>query len=173
MSNHRAFPGTLSAADLDLYSAFYREYLPRLVAFLVWQGASLSDATDLAQETMIDAYRRWGDIEHPSAWVRRVASRKYARRITTADELAEPEASSPLLPSGFSVSEWEERHDVLRMLAELPPRQRQVMAWTYDGYTASEIAVELNISVDAVRTNLMRARRTLAAKLGLSGGGPR
>ena len=41
------------------------------------------------------------------------------------------------------------------------------MAWTCDGYTPSETAAELNISAEAVRTNLMRARRTLAAHLAL------
>ncbi len=30
------------------FSAFYRECVPTLVAFLVWQGAHLPDATDIA-----------------------------------------------------------------------------------------------------------------------------
>jgi RNA polymerase sigma factor (sigma-70 family) len=162
----------MSTANRDLYIAFYREFVPKLVAFLVFLGASLNDAADLAQETMIDAYRSWSEIEYPRAWAKRVASRKYLRRVAQLEELPEPDAPSPLLPSGLEVSEWEGRHEVLRLLAELPPRQRQVMAWSYDGYTASEIAAELSMTVDAVRTNLMRARRALASKLGLREGGP-
>jgi RNA polymerase sigma factor (sigma-70 family) len=122
---------------------------------------------------MIEAYRSWPVIEHPRAWTKRVASRKYARRVTQVEKPIEPTGLSPLLPSGIDASEWEERHEILGLLAQLPPRQRQVMAWTYDGYSPSEIATELNITADAVRTNLMRARRALAAHLGLSGGGPR
>jgi RNA polymerase sigma factor (sigma-70 family) len=168
-----AAPGTETpSAARDLYVAFYREFVPRLVAYLVFQGASLGDAADVAQEAMIEAYQHWPEIEHPRAWVRRVASRKYGRRIVQVGELPDPVASSPLLPSGLDVARWEQGQEVLRLLAELPLRQRQVMAMTYDGDTASEIAAELNMTVDAVRANLMRARRTLAAKLGVPEGGP-
>ena len=118
---------------LDLYEAFYREFLGRLVIFLVWMGANLSEAADIAQETMIDAYRNWASIEHPGAWAKRVASRKYARHISRVDTVALPESLSPLLAADLDPADWEERHDVLRILSVLPPRQRQVMAWTYDG----------------------------------------
>lgn len=159
-------PG-LSPAAADAYVTFYREFIADLVAFLVWQGARLADAVELAQEAMIEAHRVWSAIRHPRAWTKRVASRKYARLIAQIEEPLEPVNLSLLLPSTLDISEWEERHEVLRLLNLLPPRQRQVMAWTYDGYSPSEIAVELNISSDAVRTNLTRARRTLAARLKL------
>jgi DNA-directed RNA polymerase specialized sigma24 family protein len=43
-----------------------------------------------------------------------------------------PEHSS-LLPSLTNVTAWEQQHEVLRLLDLLPPRQRQVMAWTLEG----------------------------------------
>lgn len=159
-------PG-LSQAAVDAYVTFYREFIPDLVGFLVWQGARLAEAAELAQEAMIEAYRSWSTIKHPRAWAKRVASRKYARLIAQTEEPLESANLSLLLPPSLDISEWEERHEVLRLLNLLPPRQRQVMAWTCDGYTPSEIAAELNISAEAVRTNLMRARRTLAAHLAL------
>ena len=157
-----------AAAGRELYIAFYREYIAKLVAYLVFLGADFRDAADLAQETMIDVYRSWSEIEFPRAWSKRVAARKYARRLTAVKEetVLIAETESPLLPPGLNVAEWEERHEVLRKLAELPIRQRQVMALILDGYTAAEIAGELGLSIDAVRANLMRARRALAAKLG-------
>jgi RNA polymerase sigma-70 factor (ECF subfamily) len=155
----------------DSYAAFYREFITHLVAFLIWQGASLGDAADLAQEAMIEAYRSWDAIEHPRAWTKRVASRKYARQITRVEPV-EPAHLAPLVPAGFDIAEWEEDHEILRFLALLPPRQRQVMAWTYDGYSRSEVAAELNITAEAVRTNLLRARRALAARLRKPGGKP-
>ncbi len=78
-----------------------------------------------------------------------------------------PRTFSLLLSPGIDIPEWEERHEVLRLLNLLPPRQRQVMAWTYDGSSPADIAAELNISAEAVRTNLKRARRTLATHLEL------
>jgi len=155
---------------LNGYVSFYREYVAHLVSFLVWQGAGLNDAAELAQETMIEAYRNWSAIQHPRAWVKRVASRKYARLISRPEQPAEPTGLSPLLPPNLDISEWQERHEVLRLLALLPPRQRQVMAWTFDGYSPRQIANELNITTEAVRTNLKRARRRLAEALGFPEG---
>jgi RNA polymerase sigma factor (sigma-70 family) len=162
-------PGLPQAADS--YAAFYREFITHLVAFLIWQGASLGDAADLAQEAMIEAYRSWDAIEHPRAWTKRVASRKYARQITRVEPV-EPARLALLLPAGFDIAEWEEDHEILRLLALLPPRQRQVMAWTYDGYSPSEVAAELNITAEAARASLMQARRALAAGLRKPGGKP-
>jgi RNA polymerase sigma factor (sigma-70 family) len=154
------------------FSAFYRQFVPTLVAFLVWQGARLPDAADLAQVTMIKAHKHWSEIHHPEAWTRRVASRELARHIASIEEedlAAEIPEHSCLLQPLTDVAAWEQRHEVLRLLDLLPLRQRQVMAWTLDGYSPSEIADELQITAEAVRTSLMRGRRTLAKSLGTTG----
>jgi RNA polymerase sigma factor (sigma-70 family) len=157
-----------SAVSVDAeFSTFYREFLPNLVAFLLWHGASLTDAADVAQETMLKAYQVWGTIRTPRRWVRRVAARGYARRFASVHESpsANVEGQTLLLRRQSNVSAWEERHEILRLLAALPHRQRQVMAWTLDGYTPSEIAEELRITLEAVRSNLLKARRALAVLL--------
>jgi RNA polymerase sigma-70 factor (ECF subfamily) len=154
------------------FNAFYQEFVPTLVAFLLWQGAGLHDAADIAQDTMTRAYQYWERIEHPYAWARTVASRAYARRIASIEEehpVDEVPETSPLL-SDIDVAAFAERHVVLRVLALLPPRQRQVMAWTYDGYKPAEIAEELKIRPEAVRSNLRKARRALARHLATAEG---
>jgi RNA polymerase sigma factor (sigma-70 family) len=167
-------PSVQSSAHPDEvteFSEFYRGFVPTLVAFLVWQGARLPDATDIAQETMIKAYQRWSEIDHPKAWARTVASRALVRRIASIEE--DPAEQLPehnlLLPLSINVEAWEQRHEVLRVLDRLPPRQRQAMAWTLEGYTPAEIATQLQITADAVRASLMKARRTLAAYLSTTG----
>jgi RNA polymerase sigma-70 factor (ECF subfamily) len=166
-------------ADDSAFTAFYRTFVPTLVAFLRWQGVPLRDAADIAQETMIEAYRRWQTIEHPPAWTRRVASRMWARRVaqvvdgSAAESVADPptaaaeEAELARPATGLlaitDVTAWEERHDVLLALETLPPRQRQVLAWTLADYTPTEIADELKMSPEAVRASLLKARRALAA----------
>src|SRR6185437_14496095 len=45
-----------SAARDAAFSAFYREFVPTLVASLTWHGARLADAADAAQDTMSKAY---------------------------------------------------------------------------------------------------------------------
>ncbi|WP_422733884.1 RNA polymerase sigma factor [Micromonospora sp. WMMD558] len=147
--------------DVAAFSAFYRTEVKPLVNFLLWMGAGLADAADIAQETMIEAYRNWSSIQHPRAWTRRVASRQYGRRRYGHETTTEPE-DLPLLPANADITAWEQRHDVLRLLATLPWRQRQVMAWTFDGYQPHEIADELDITPQAVRGSLKLARRALA-----------
>jgi DNA-directed RNA polymerase specialized sigma24 family protein len=43
-----------------------------------------------------------------------------------------------------------------------------VMAWKLAGYTPAELATELQITSDAVRASLMKARKTLAQHLGIT-----
>ncbi|GAA4959462.1 RNA polymerase sigma factor [Actinoplanes utahensis] len=162
--------GARSTTETAAFSAFYRAEAAGLVNFLLWMGAGLADAADLTQETMIDAFRSWPDIGHPGAWVRRVASRKFFRRTSDAERPTDPDLLNPLLPPHHDAAEWEQRHDVLRLLALLPWRQRQVMAWSFDGYQPQEIAAELDISPETVRSNLKLARRALALQVEPPGG---
>ncbi|MCI4078843.1 sigma-70 family RNA polymerase sigma factor [Streptomyces sp. MMS21 TC-5] len=72
------------------------------------------------------------------------------------------------MPTNIALSDQE--REVYTALAELPSRQRQVMAWFYDGYTITEIADVLEIAKESVRQNLCRARATLKARLSQQGG---
>lgn len=166
-AGHRRVPvPELDDAAVAAYAAFYRAQASGLVRFLVWMGARLSDAADLAQDTMIEAFDKWQTIEHPRGWVRRVASRKYLRRcLNRAEEPVDQVDGRPLLPACHDLADWEQHGEILRLLALLPPRQRQVMAWTYDGYEPHEIAAELGITAEAVRSSLKLARRKLAQQL--------
>lgn len=152
---------TPQAKTDEEFSTFYRAMMSALVGFLVNQGASPPLATDIAQDTMMAAYRNWAEIRLPKPWVHTVASRALLRRITDTREapFAEiPEATS-LLPEPDRFAEWELRHDLQGLLMKLPPRQRQVLAWTFNGFTPSEIALQLGMTNDAVRASLRKARR--------------
>jgi RNA polymerase sigma factor (sigma-70 family) len=159
-----------SAADIGAttrteFATFYRRTVKELVGFLVLQGAQLVDAADIAQDTLSAAYQRWHTIDHPRAWSYRVASRALIRKLATVEDPAdEPPEPSPLLRA-TNIEYWEQQQDIVHVLALLPPRQRQVMAWTLYGYTPKEIAEELGIEPTAVRANLMKARRALVAHL--------
>ncbi|WP_197289577.1 sigma-70 family RNA polymerase sigma factor [Saccharothrix sp. NRRL B-16348] len=154
------------------FTDFYRATTPSLIAFLVWQGARLADAADVAQETMATAYRRWHDLDNPRAWAFRVASRALIRRLTSTREepFAEPPEPSPLVRA-TAIEHWEQHHDIARAVTRLPPRQRQVMAWTLAGSTPAEIAAELGLKAETVRSTLLKARRALAKELHGAGGG--
>lgn len=154
------------------FSQFYTEAVPRLVVFLRWQGAQFPEARDCTQEAMVLAFQNWSSLKSPYAWCRLVSARIYARRIASTREVP----VDHLTPVGIALGAdhafdvIEQRHAVLRLLDRLPSRQRQVMAWTYDGAKPSEIAEALQIGSDAVRSTLHKARAALRSYLEEEGG---
>lgn len=149
------------------FSDFYRKTVKELVGFLINQGARLPVAADIAQDTLLKAYQRWADIHEPRPWAYTVASRALVRMIASAEEtLVEsvPEPTS-LLARPDAIAEWEARYAALPMLRSLPPRQRQVLAWTLAGFTPGDIADHLGLPNETVRGNLAKARRGAAAYL--------
>ncbi|GAA3039083.1 RNA polymerase sigma factor [Actinokineospora globicatena] len=153
-----------SATDAE-FTEFYRASVKPLVAFLILQGATLAEAADVAQETMTKAYQRWETLDHPHAWTRRVASREFIRqRVNQPETPTDPLPHSPLLRTG-DIEGWELTQDLVRALATLTPRQRQVMAWMLTGHTPAEIAQELGLTDGAVRQQVYLARRTISTRL--------
>ncbi|MFF9186436.1 sigma-70 family RNA polymerase sigma factor [Streptomyces misionensis] len=168
-----------SAADTrqlvnEEFSAFYRATLRPLVQFLINQGTSVYLAADIAQDTMTKAYRRWTEIDQPRAWAHRVASRALVRHLSRVmedptDTIPEP---TSLMPRPDAALEWEARQSTLAVLQALPPRQRQVLAWTLNGHTPAEIAAELSMTPEAVRSSLKKGRRAATQHLHQSGEQP-
>src|SRR5262249_33531077 len=81
-----ALPQPAVVDDHTAFIAFYRAAVPDLVAFLLHHGALMADATEVAQEAMIEAFRAWPAIRNPHAWVRTVAGRKLAGRLAAVEE---------------------------------------------------------------------------------------
>jgi DNA-directed RNA polymerase specialized sigma24 family protein len=69
---------------------------------------------------------------------------------------------SLLIAPGVDMEEFESKHEFLRWLDRLNgDNQREVLAWTYDGATPAEIAVELDMDPATVRSTLRNARAVL------------
>ncbi|MET7951524.1 sigma-70 family RNA polymerase sigma factor [Micromonospora sp. NPDC005324] len=129
------------------YAACYqRERLP-LVKFLIYRGAAPQDAFDAAQHAFVEAWRRWEQIHNPRTWLRTVAIRAVAKANQPTVPLNEQYDLADSAPLGSQVSE--ETMDLVAVLRRLPPLQREIMVWTIDGFTPSEIAKELGISAEA------------------------
>jgi RNA polymerase sigma factor (sigma-70 family) len=156
------------------FSACYAKEMPGLIWFVMGLGADAHSAADAAQSAFAEAFGAWDSIQHPAAWLRRVAGRLFYRQLATRETLVEevPDQRGPL--SGASEMELrDEARAVLAALADLPPKQRQVMAWSIDGFTPGEIADHLRVDSASVRQNLAKARKHLKEQLGMSepGGG--
>lgn len=158
----------IHAVELLEFSDFYRSQAARLIVFLMAMGADEQCANDVAQESMVAMWRGWSGIRTPHAYVRVVATRGLIRRISKASyneqSLDDRESDDPdralADPLDFIIRNAEHQ-SVLARIRKLPPRQRQVIAWTYDGYKPIEIAEILKISSETVRASLLKARKAL------------
>lgn len=158
----------LSPEDEEAFKRFYRAYVSRLIAYLVYQGASVDRAAEFVQDTMIKAYRRWHEIKTPEKWAYTVAYRTFLRHAVRVEEEPVGEVPEPtaLLRCPEATETWLQEQEIVQVLERLPPRQRQVLALTLDGWNPAEIAKLIGIEGAAVRSNLFKARKSVAQHLG-------
>jgi RNA polymerase sigma factor (sigma-70 family) len=156
-SNEQAAITAPKPTDAEFEACYRNEFLP-LVKFLMRLGLSDHDAADAAQSAFLEAYRCWQQIRNPRAWLRRVAPR-FHKRLPERPVEDVAIGDQPRLSDSLEIREQTRR--VMAALRRLPPHQREVMAWTYDGFNPTEIAQELGYEPAAVRKNLQRARENL------------
>lgn len=158
---------------VEEFSAFYRGFAARLAGWLIWQGASEADAKDVVQETMHKAYRRWDTIDNPEAWARVTASRAYAERLGRVDAISVDDITehSPNMAVGCELTAADAKQDIRMALQQMPARQRQMLAWSFEGYTPTEIAAQLRMTPEAARSSLYKARKKLEELLQARGAG--
>jgi RNA polymerase sigma factor (sigma-70 family) len=145
----------------EQFACFYRTHIGRLGVYLLYQGAPAHLAAEFAQEAMITAYQKWDTITSPGAYTYTVAYRAFLRYTLRVTELPVAEVAEPtaLLPRPGDAEAWLQEQEILELLRTLPPRQRQILALTLDGWSPSEIAELLEIEASAIRSSLMKARR--------------
>lgn len=153
---------------------FYRAEMPRLLRFLLLQGVPPADAADAAQQAFVEVCLRWDRVrrmDSPAGYLRRVASNDWAkqnrRRSTDVDRAVRGHWAHPAVIEDIYGNE--QVRLVVDSLSRLPARQRQVMAWLYDGYSYEEIAEQVGMRVATVRSTVRHAKEKLRS-LGIGRG---
>lgn len=121
----------------------------------------INDVEDAVQESLITVSRKLGDLrtlECFASWAFRIVKRECNRlkrglRLLTGDAITDD-----ILPTvSHEPVEW--RHDVAAALESLPVHYRQiVLLRDVEGLTVAEIATQLALSREAVKSRLHRAR---------------
>jgi RNA polymerase sigma factor (sigma-70 family) len=76
-----------------------------------------------------------------------------------------PESWDPEAPDAFA--DWEDEHDLALLIADLPPRQREVLDLAYrEGLAPVQISERLGIKRNAVDQALHNGHRNVAEKFG-------
>lgn len=136
---------------------------------------SHEDASDLAQETFVRAWKGLGTFKGQAAlstWLYRIAvnvclNRVGAKRLDVepleSDRYVDPAAELP----GTDLVRQERAQAVRRAIAELPEKQRATLILrTYHEMSHQEIADVLGSSVGAVKANFFHALTNLKKILG-------
>ncbi|HEU0129464.1 MAG TPA: SigE family RNA polymerase sigma factor [Mycobacteriales bacterium] len=159
-----SLPAGVAAAD-DTVAAFYEAAYPRLVGVLTLASGSRADAEEVVQEAFLRLIPRWSRVsryDDPEAWVRMVAFRLARSRWHSARARARALVrlgAPPDVPAPDG-----HRVDVERVLATLPPRQREVLVLHHAlGLPVDQVAAELGVPVGTVKSRLARARSAAAA----------
>ncbi|WP_165668609.1 sigma-70 family RNA polymerase sigma factor [Metapseudomonas otitidis] len=163
------------AGDAAAYRGFLSALVGYLRGFLRHRLASRpSDVEDLLQEVLLAVHnaRHTYRADQPlTAWVYAIARYKLAdhfRAFARREALQDPlEDSEQILLAVEDSEPAEARRDLGRLLGQLPDRQRlPIVHVKLDGLSVEEAARLTGQSISAVKVNIHRGLKVLAALIG-------
>ncbi|MBZ9596365.1 sigma-70 family RNA polymerase sigma factor [Streptomyces erythrochromogenes] len=147
-------------ADAE-FAALFEDLAPRLLQHLLYLGAQRAEAEDAVHDAMMSlllTLRGGAQVQHPRAWVRKVAARSFFRRQRRETLMSEvPDAAAPLSVD----TEVAAAVDILEALKRLPARQSAIMRLSAADYSVADIAAVMDMEPATVRSNLRHARKKL------------
>lgn len=154
------------------FDEFYVNEYASVVRLAVALTGRRELAEELAQETFLTAFRRWGrvgNLDDPAGWVRRVATNRCVssgrRHITELRLLARLRIERPT--GDRSSPDIDE--ELWATVRNLPRRQAQVLALRFvEDLSVDDIARVLECGPETVRTHLRRGRLRVAEQLGVA-----
>jgi RNA polymerase sigma-70 factor (ECF subfamily) len=162
-------PPASPATTWESFEDFYRRELPRLLVLARALAGDLA-AEDVAQESMLVAYRHWSRIAglaSPAGYVRGICANTAVSQVRR--RLSERRAVRRLASRPVSAVE-PLPHESDRFWAEvrrLPKRQAQATALYYAlDLSVGEVAATLGCAEGTVKAHLSHARAGLAIRFG-------
>ncbi|MFC4502218.1 MULTISPECIES: SigE family RNA polymerase sigma factor [Streptomyces] len=161
------------------FQAFVTGRWPRLMRTAFLLTGEQHSAEDLVQSTLEQVYVHWRKVssaDEPEAYVRRVMinahARRYRRKLREFLAPRSDDGSDPryeIADTGDRIAQADDRHALLRALAELPPRQREAVVLRYwEDLTETQAAEAMGCSVGAVKSNAAKGIAKLRAIPGLA-----
>lgn len=152
------------------FESFYVDTGRRMLTLAYSLTGNWGDAEDLVQEAYAAAHRRWnvvGTYEDPAGWVRRVITnravsrwRRLSHELNVRQRLASRAVQTSTTAEPVNEAFWQ----AVRLL---PRQQMAVVVLHYvEDQSVDAIAAVLGCAAGTVKTQLFRARRTLADRLG-------
>lgn len=160
-----------NSADLD-WDALLAHLYDDVFYFALKLCRSRSQAEDLAQETLLRAWRyhhTLRDADSARSWLFTILRNENNRRFEQYRvDLQDIDCVSAKAGRDSEPDRRAESHLLHRAISELGERYREpLMMQVFGGYTGKEIAARLELNGNTVMTRLFRARAELSRKLEL------
>ena len=153
--------------DKTAFTELFEFFAPRLKSYMIRLGEQADKAEELAQDTMINVWRKAEQYDRhqatPSTWIFRIARN---RRIDVARKNGKPplDAKDPSLhpeplPAPDTLADLSRMEtDVRAAMKALPNEQAELLqAAYYEGLSQSEIADRLGIPLGTVKSRIRLA----------------
>jgi RNA polymerase sigma-70 factor (ECF subfamily) len=163
----------VARGDQAAFRLLALRYTGRAVGLARRTTGSDADAEEIVQEALLRLWinaPRWRPVAAFRTWFYRVVVNLALNRRRRPPLLALEQAGDPVDPAadpGERLERAQLDRQVASAIAELPAQQRAAVTLAYaEGLSNAETAAVLDTSVAAVESLLVRARRSLRAKLG-------
>ncbi len=162
-----------SNTDAPTFEEYAGTAWPSLYRYAYLLAGNHADAEDIAQQTLIKAYRSWSrvkDSDSPAAYLRRMLTNTYLSQRRPKSRRLELLTDAPPELGHAPVAGPEERMVLWPHVKSLPPRQRAVVVLRYfEDLSEQEIAETLGCSRGNVKSTAHHALKALRAALGSHG----
>jgi RNA polymerase sigma factor (sigma-70 family) len=133
--------------------------------------AGVHEADDAWSETFLSALKAYADLPadaNAEAWLVTIAHRKCIDILRAAGRRPVPVQQTPEVPSRLGVP-GDDQAELLEAVAQLPPKQRQAVAYHFlGGLPYKDIGALVGVSTDAARRAAADGIRALRTALGHS-----
>ena len=165
--------------DRAAYAALFTRFAPKLKAFVMGQGLSAQEAEDLAQDAMLNVWRKAHLFDPNKAtavtWIYSIArnlridaARRAKRVRDLPDDLWQGEADKP---ADQELIDHQSARSVSALIGALPPDQQTVLKMSfYEDLSHGDIAKALSLPLGTVKSRLRLALTRLKTALAVPGG---
>lgn len=172
MSDEALLFRRMQEGDWAAFDFFFKEFTERLYLYAVAFVKERAPAEDIVQEVFIYLWTNRSKIRYTgSVYAYLLQSVKNACLNWKAHQLVEEKykkTAAETEDSFISESEWEElRQKVMGAVDSLPPKCREIFVMgAIDGLKYQDIACQLGVSVNTVKTQMKFAYRKIKGQLG-------
>jgi RNA polymerase sigma-70 factor (ECF subfamily) len=165
----RIMRGTISRHELE-YDNIFKKYYKPLVIFASKYVDDINISEDIVQDVFISIWKKQDkllDKNYLSAYLYRCVYNSCLTYLNKNKKIRIEEINDKIISDENvlnSILETEVYSEIISLLDQLPPKCQRIYRLNLQGLKTPEIAEDLDIAVDTVRSQIKRAKQILREK---------